>query len=92
MLHQVISEIKNSQGAVSVKEIGQKLNIEPTAVEDMIEFWVRKGRLKVDQNFSPQSDLAGGCAGCTSSCTGAEQCPFVMKLPKTFTPVNRAKP
>jgi hypothetical protein len=49
MLHRVLSELESAEGAVDLGEMAQRLGVERTALEGMIEFWVRKGRLRSDR-------------------------------------------
>jgi hypothetical protein len=42
MLYQLLEEIEQARGPVLVKDLGQKLNIDPGVLMGMIEFWVRK--------------------------------------------------
>ncbi len=84
MLHRVLNEIESAQGVISLREIALKLNIEQSALEGMLNFWVRKGRLKADEVFG-DLDNAPACQslGC-GGCAGASQCPFVMKMPRQY--------
>jgi len=64
-------------------DLSRKLDVEPSALEGMLGFWVRKGRL--------QSSSHGGCstsAVCGGSCGGAQVCPFVIQMPHTFSLVT----
>ncbi len=84
MLHQVLQAIESAPGAVNLNELSQKLNIERSALDGMIQFWVRKGRLK-DDSQPAQSSCCSTTSSCGHSCSGAQECPFVMKLPRTYS-------
>ena len=89
MLHQVLQEIEAAQGAVNLNELSRKLGVEQSALEGMIGYWVRKGRLRDDSQAEeiPLSSCASGACG--HSCPGPQGCPFVMQLPKTYTLLGR---
>ncbi|WP_129629752.1 FeoC-like transcriptional regulator [Candidatus Oscillochloris fontis] len=62
MLHQVLDAFEQSQGPVSLDELSRQLGIERSALDGMIAFWVRKGRLI-------ESGGQTVCASAGSSCT-----------------------
>ena len=85
MLQQVLREIKSAGGTINLNELAGRLNVEPSALDGMIQFWIRKGRLK-------ETDITCGPAGqschtvsCACSCPGPQGCPFVMTLPRTLS-------
>lgn len=85
MLHQVLQEIEAAQGFINLNELSRKLAIERSALEGMIQYWVRKGRL-IDDTHANASDASGCSTGaCGCSCPGPQGCPFIIKLPKTYT-------
>ena len=80
MLYQLLHEIKSARGTITFHQLAAQLQVEESALHGMIDFWVRKGRLRGDE-VQP-ADALPVCvgAGC-SRCPGAAQCPFVMKMP-----------
>ena len=48
MLNQVLQEIKFAQSALNLSDLSRKLGVERSALDGMIQFWVRKGRLRDD--------------------------------------------
>ncbi|MGB9632121.1 MAG: FeoC-like transcriptional regulator [Chloroflexaceae bacterium] len=82
MLEQVLQALETASGPVSLNELSQRLRIDPGVLEDIIAFWVRKGRLRA---------VAGGvCGGGCSSCgPQAEVCVFSAGGPRTITLVER---
>jgi len=83
MLKQVLYEIESAQGPVNLDALGRKLNIDRSALDGMIQFWVRKGRLQIQDQ--PQAETAAVCGGaCRINCAGPQSCPFVMHLPLTY--------
>jgi hypothetical protein len=87
MLNQVLQEISKTDGPISLSVLSHKLGIERSALEGMMGYWVRKGRLKsADQS----AEVAGGTCvsgSCGSSCPGASSCPFIAKMPRTYSVV-----
>jgi hypothetical protein len=85
VLHQILQEIEAAQGSINLNDLSQKLSIERGALEGMIQYWVRKGRLKDD---TQENDVISGVCrtgACGRSCPGPQGCPFVMKMPRTFS-------
>jgi hypothetical protein len=83
VLTQVLQELESAQGPASLDDLSRKLGVERTALEGMIAFWVRKGRLKQDYVAA----LAGPCAadGCDSTCPQAPGCRWLTNLPCSFS-------
>lgn len=89
MLQQVLQAIEAANGPVHIKELARQLNIEPGALEGMIQFWVRKGRL---QEVGSDHIICSGEAPChLGSCTEPSDCPFELARPRAFslTPENK---
>ena len=87
MLQQVLQEVKSTRGPVNLNELAHKLGVERSALDGMVQFWVRKGRLKDDDLQSDPSPDAEHCPSCSvaSTCSGPKGCPFVMTMPKTYS-------
>lgn len=90
MLSQVLSEICNSPRPVTIGELSQKLEVESAVIEEMIRFWVRKGRLTVDSTVGMPAGAACHGGSCGSSCEGMENCAFMAKMPKTYSVTHRS--
>mgnify|MGYP001584006679 CR=1 FL=1 len=73
MLKDVLNAVENAQGPIRLDTLGEDLGIEPSALEGMIEFWQRKGKLTLttfgDNGFVYQG---GTCTQCSEilACTG----------------------
>jgi len=80
MLTRVLDEIERSDGAIDLRTLGRRLEIEPGVLEGMIQFWVRKGRL-IDHRSAPAE--SADCPPCGPACGGGATCPFVVALPRT---------
>lgn len=85
MLKQVLQEIEAADGPVSIDELGRKLGLERSALTGMIDFWVRKGRLRLEHQPGGSASNICTSGGCRSTCAGPEVCPFVVKMPRTYT-------
>ena len=83
MLREVLQAIEGADGAVHIGELSQRLGIERSALEGMIDYWVHKGRLQLRD--SDEADGSSTSGHCGSSCTGTATCHFVARMPKTFT-------
>lgn len=87
MLQQVLHEIETAQGPVDVAGLSRKLGVERGALEGMVAFWVRKGRLRSSQEGMVE-EACGGGLGCGGVCPGPEACPWVLKLPRSYRVVG----
>ncbi len=84
MLHQVLEALETATGPVSLDELSRQLKIEPGALEGMIAFWVRKGRLR--------SGVGGACGGACAHCgPQAGTCVFNAGGPRTIALVERTR-
>jgi hypothetical protein len=84
MLNQVLQEIQQANGPITVNELSRKLGLERSALQGMIDFWVRKGRLRDDD--APAADEAAcGAGSCGDSCYGLAACRFTAKMPRSYS-------
>jgi len=84
MLQQVLQEIKQAQGPVNLNDLARKLGVERSALEGMIQFWVRKGRL-TDDILEAETPHDVCESMCSNSCPGPSKCAFVMSMPRTYS-------
>jgi len=82
MLQQVLHEIENANAPITLQTLSHRLNIEPSALQGMIDFWVRKGRLRDDDAVADDCSPSGGCS---DSCGGASGCAFVVDTPRSYS-------
>ena len=82
MLNQVLQEITNANEPLSLTALSSRLGIERGALEGMLTYWVRKGRLKDDDVQNESGQVAGSCGG---NCSGASACSFVARMPKSYS-------
>ncbi|HMQ34433.1 MAG TPA: FeoC-like transcriptional regulator [Chloroflexaceae bacterium] len=78
MLHQVLQALETAPGPVSLDELSRRLGVERGALEGMIAFWVRKGRLR--EGGGPCASAAPGCS-CSFRPGG---CGFDRAAPRTI--------
>ncbi len=96
MLHQILIEFENAAGPVSLNDLARKLKIDRGALDGMIQFWVRKGRIKDSYVAnSPalnavEKAVPSACSGlsCAGSCPGPQSCPYVMEMPRILSYVK----
>ena len=72
MLARILAAIELSGGAVDLRTLARTLEVEPGALEGMIQHWVRKGRLVARTD---DEEAAAGGAACPSSCVVRAACP-----------------
>ncbi|NLW71795.1 MAG: hypothetical protein GXY37_02760 [Chloroflexi bacterium] len=85
MLALVLQELQKSKEPLSVAALSKKLNIDQSALEGMLDHWVRKKRL-IENNA--QGEMPANCAACSGharSCHCSAQCPFIARMPKTYS-------
>jgi hypothetical protein len=84
MLQQVLTEIQQADGPITVNELSRKLGLERSALQGMIEFWVRKGRLRDDDALAADEAVCD-TGSCGDSCHGLAACPFTAKMPRSYS-------
>ena len=76
MLDDIMREVKNSKGPITVKELARRLDVEESALEGMLDFLEMKGRLSV---YRPGEECQErGVVSCVS-CVFAAGCPGSRK-------------
>jgi hypothetical protein len=91
MLREVLRLIETAGGPLTVTELSRRLGIDPGALEGMLEFWAHKGRLVVDGGTAAacSGSCMAGASGC-GGCSGAAGCPFMARLPRSYSVVQPA--
>jgi hypothetical protein len=65
MLSQIVKEFKDSGGTIDLAELSRRLDVEPSALDGMLEVLVRQGKL----NHLCLGAISGGiCSGSCQSC------------------------
>jgi len=73
-LKQVLAYFENPGQGESINKIARDLHLSPGQVKNMVEFWVKKGRLR-----SVVGDYSN-CGGCATQ----DGCPTIIKLPQRY--------
>ncbi len=73
LLKKFLNTIEESSGALSVQALAKELDVTPERVEGLVDFWVRKGKIRLSQ-------ASQSC----SSCGLSSNCPFLLELPQTY--------
>ena len=72
-LRKLLALIEESPGTLSITSLSRELEVSPGRVEDMLEFWIRKGRIKAKSNLAE-------CGNCSAQ----GDCPFLLEMPNTY--------
>jgi hypothetical protein len=83
MLIQILREMAATEGTLRLDEIASRLNMDASALEGMLAFWVSKGRVQMADGLDSTAVPCG--SGCGDECTAAATCPLVGKIPRMFT-------
>ncbi|HEC24099.1 MAG TPA: hypothetical protein ENI95_14395 [Chloroflexi bacterium] len=75
-LYAVLEAIEEADGPVSVAQLARELGIEAGAVEGMIDFWARKGRLHLLDDAACNTQCA--------SCRLQGSCPLLSYAPRRY--------
>lgn len=85
MLSLVLREMQRSKEPISITALSEKMNIDRSALEGMLDYLSHKGR--VIKECSQDEELAKitMCMSCGKNCPGSVQCPFAIKMPKKYS-------
>ena len=72
-LRDVLTLFETAERPLTINEMARRLEITPGMLESMIDYWVRKGKLR-------DASTVRSC----NTCGGAEGCPFVGKMPRRY--------
>lgn len=92
MLREVLKTVEAANGSITLAELSHRLNIDPGVLSGMLEHWARRDNLVVDGRSV--AACAGSCAASChcGSCSGESGCPFIARLPRSFTVTQLADP
>ncbi len=88
LLKQVLTTLEEAQGPVSLAALSQQLEVEPSALEGMIDFWVRKGRLRL---VGATMCSSAGCGACPAEGSPLH-CPALLVVPRRYEVIPEAQP
>jgi hypothetical protein len=69
-LREVLRAFEQARGPISLDDLSRQLGVDRGTLEAMLDFWVRKGRLR---GVNP-AQLPDGCTACST----ASGCPFAV--------------
>ena len=72
-LRDVLRAFETAPAPQTLSQMARALDLTPAMLQELIDFWVRKGRLRAVH-------LDSACG----TCGGADGCPFILKLPPTY--------
>jgi len=73
-LRDVLDRFAEQRGPLSVNRMAKDMGVTPAMLNDMIGYWVRKGKLR---------EVNSGGQACTT-CGVKSACPFVVNLPRYY--------
>lgn len=73
-LRAVLQAFERAETPLSLGQLAAELSVAPGLLEGMIDFWVRKGRLRE----------TGAEASACGSCGQKSACPLVIRMPRRF--------
>lgn len=82
-LRLVLEAFENAERPLRLDDLSRSLRVDPATLDNMIQYWVRKGRIRADNG--PDQ---GGC----SACGVKGHCPFVVQLPRRYILVRSGDP
>jgi hypothetical protein len=76
LLRRVLEAFEQTETTIRLDALCRELEVDPGTLDNMIQHWVRKGRIRevID------APAGAGCHGCGVQA----ECPFVMRLPKRY--------
>lgn len=85
ILDQLIDELRDAGGPIRSSDLAHRIGVSESALDGMIGVLAAKGVLTSPSD--PMQGEAIACSGvaCGSNCVGLEACPFVARVPDTYT-------
>lgn len=77
-LKQVLDHFVEQSEPVSINQLARTMQIEPGVLHDMINYWVRKGKLREVNSNSQACNVCGIKSAC----------PFIIAMPRYFEVVR----
>ncbi|MCA9914931.1 MAG: hypothetical protein KC496_16370 [Anaerolineae bacterium] len=73
-LREVLNHFSDQSAPISLTRMAREMNLQPGVLQGMIEYWVRKGKLR-EVNTSGDNCTTCGVKGA---------CPFIVNLPRYY--------
>ena len=73
-LREVLNRFGDQSAPLSINQMARDMDLEPGVLHGMIDYWVRKGKLR---------EVNGSGEGCTT-CGVKGSCPFIVAMPRYY--------
>lgn len=90
LLKVVLQAFETADGPLSLQELSAPLGIESGLLQEMVDFWVRQGRLRVVGATEGTVCSTTGCVACSPA--GPISCPQVFNAPARYEAVRPQEP
>ncbi len=74
LLREVLTVFEQAEGPLRLSDLAERLNVSPGVLEGMIEFWVRKGRMR----------MVAGCPINCGTCPADDCLLKTLRLPARY--------
>jgi predicted transcriptional regulator len=79
VVQRLVGELRSAAGPVQVRDLAERLGMQPSALSGMLEVLERKGVLTLAGAGPTAGDEACGAA-CGGTCVGVAGCPFIADV------------
>jgi hypothetical protein len=86
MLNIVLDAVDRHNQPVNLQTLSSELEIDAGALEGMLDFWVRKGKV------AKRTPAAPDCTLCSTLCSADSACPLLAALPVTYMRISSLRP
>jgi len=77
-LREVLNRFDGQSVPVSINQMAREMSLEPGVLQGMIDYWVRKGKLR---------EISGSGDSCVT-CGVKSACPFIVAMPRYYELAN----
>ncbi|MAU13343.1 MAG: hypothetical protein CL607_26225 [Anaerolineaceae bacterium] len=77
-LREVLNRFSDQSTPLSINQMARDMDLEPGVLHGMIDYWVRKGKLR---------EISGSGEACTT-CGVKGSCPFIVPMPRYYERVT----
>ena len=78
MLQAILNELRQARKPLGLRELSEKLAVQPSALEGMLMQLVRMGKLELLEGST--GSRCGGCPGCAKP----DDCSLVFRVPARY--------
>jgi hypothetical protein len=80
-LREVLRAFESARGPLSLNDIARDLDITPGMLDGMIDYWVRKGKIR-------PAVSGPSCAACSSCASAKSCCTYAPNMPRSYVLVT----